>query len=221
MISWTLRKSQEANLIWIRCFDFISTVEACGLSDLGFIGPKYTWCNNRTPSKRIWKRLDRAFVNDLWAQRYHSNTIKHLARTGSDHRPLLMQTLSNKNDFIRYFKFINIWAQLQDFFMTVQNSWNMNVTGNAMWRLQYKLKVLSKNISKWSRETIGDIHEQVNKLETRFQLLEEQDTLNNNEQSRKDLNREQVEYVKWLGMQDDLLKQQARINWSKKGDYNR
>ena len=59
---------------------------------------------------------------------------------------------------------------------------------------------MSKNLSKWSRETIGDIHEQVNKLETKVQLLEELDTLNNNEESKEDLNREQAEYVKWLGM---------------------
>ncbi|KAK4722554.1 hypothetical protein R3W88_012787 [Solanum pinnatisectum] len=194
-----------------RCFDFISTMEACGLSDLGFVGPKFTWCNNRRPSKRIWKRLDRVFVNDLWAQSYHTNTIKHLARTGSDHRPLLMQTLSNQNDSIRYFRFLNLWTQQSDFLETVQNSWNMNVTGNAMWKFQCKLKVLSKNLSKWSRETIGDIHEQVNKWETKVQLLEELDTLNNNEQSREDLNREHAEYVKWPGMQDALLKKKTRI----------
>ncbi|KAK4723878.1 hypothetical protein R3W88_026657 [Solanum pinnatisectum] len=170
-----------------KCFDFISTMEACGLSDLGFVGPKYTWCNNRRPSKRIWKRLDRVFVYDLWAQSYHTNTIKHLARTDSDHRPLLMHTLSNQNDFIRYFRFLNLWTRQSDFLETVQNSWNMNVTGNAMWKLQCKLKALSKNLSKWYRETIGDIHEQVNKWETIVQLLEELDTLNNNELSREDL----------------------------------
>lgn len=34
------------------------------------------------------------------------------------------------------------------------------------------------------------------------------------------MNREQAEYIKWLGMQYALLKQKARINWFKEGDYN-
>lgn len=75
-----------------KSFDFISTMENCGLLDIDFVGPKFTWCNNRRSGKRIWKRLDRVLVNDQWAQKFQTNIIKLLVRTGSDHRPLLMKT---------------------------------------------------------------------------------------------------------------------------------
>lgn len=58
-----------------RCFNFISNMEACGLSDSGFVGPRYTWCNNRRHGKRIWNRFDRVLVSDLWDQKFHTNTV--------------------------------------------------------------------------------------------------------------------------------------------------
>ncbi|KAH0642539.1 hypothetical protein KY290_034120 [Solanum tuberosum] len=33
--------------------DFSSFMDACEVVDLGFTGPKFTWCNNRKPRKRI------------------------------------------------------------------------------------------------------------------------------------------------------------------------
>lgn len=48
-----------------RSFDFITTMDTCGdLVDIGYVSARYTWCNNRRPSKRIWKTVDRILVND-------------------------------------------------------------------------------------------------------------------------------------------------------------
>ncbi|WMV15356.1 hypothetical protein MTR67_008741 [Solanum verrucosum] len=46
-------------------------IDSCGMVDIGQTGSKYTRCNNWTPSKRIWKRLNRVFINSLWAQNYN------------------------------------------------------------------------------------------------------------------------------------------------------
>ncbi|CAN1194403.1 hypothetical protein LINPERHAP2_LOCUS42560 [Linum perenne] len=40
---------------------FIDTIDVCGLSDLRFEGPKYTWTRNG-----VLVRLDRALVNYRW-----------------------------------------------------------------------------------------------------------------------------------------------------------
>ncbi|CAM8944442.1 unnamed protein product [Rhodiola kirilowii] len=34
-----------------------------GLTDAGYSGNKYTWCNNRTEEHQIWMRLDRVLIN--------------------------------------------------------------------------------------------------------------------------------------------------------------
>lgn len=42
---------------------FREAVDACGLSDLGFQGSKFTWCNNRAGHQFTKERLDCAFGN--------------------------------------------------------------------------------------------------------------------------------------------------------------
>ena len=43
-------------------------IEAFVLIDLGYTGIPFTWCNQRDANARVWKRLDRAMVNDNWLE---------------------------------------------------------------------------------------------------------------------------------------------------------
>lgn len=45
--------------------------------------------------------------------------------------------------------------------------------GNPMWRLQQKLKLLSKALSHWSKEVVGDVFRNISEWETEVQRLEE------------------------------------------------
>ncbi|XP_049399720.1 uncharacterized protein LOC125863746 [Solanum stenotomum] len=99
-IPYNMRKSIE----------FIGVIEACGLMDLGFNGPKFTWSNQRGINFRIWKRLDRAMVNDRWLQIMPHTNITHLPSVGSDHCPLLMEMTVRPENHIKYFRFLNCWA---------------------------------------------------------------------------------------------------------------
>ena len=38
-------------------------IKNCGLFDLGFSGPAYTWTNKKFSSKPVYERLDRCLVN--------------------------------------------------------------------------------------------------------------------------------------------------------------
>lgn len=80
-----------------------------------------------------------------------------------------------------------------------------------MWRLQCKLMALNKKPSHWCRKIVGDVNEQVNIWEAKIQTLEELEILNNTEHNREELNKGHTEYVRWLGMQDPLMRQKYRI----------
>ena len=41
---------------------FRSVVNACCFKDLGFIGPKFTWCNMQERDDRVYLRLDRVLA---------------------------------------------------------------------------------------------------------------------------------------------------------------
>ncbi|XP_019252901.1 PREDICTED: uncharacterized protein LOC109231716 [Nicotiana attenuata] len=146
--------------------------------------------------------------------------VRHLARTGSDHRPLLVKSYNSQHNGIKYFKFLDFWSDQPDFLQLVEEVWHTQITGNPMWKLQQKLKLLSRKLTHWSKEVIGNVFDQVNIWEAKMQELEELDLLNNNAPSREELNKGHVEYIRWMGMQDTLLKQKAKSRWFEDGDSN-
>lgn len=145
-----------------KSFDFISCMDSCVVVDAGFVGPKFTWCNNWRPEKRVWKRLDRILINDTWTQRFQNNFVRHLGRTGSDHRPILLRCQNDQGTGVNYFKFLNFWVDQPGFFDLVQQIWDTRIDGNAIWQLQQRLKTLGGRLSTWSREIIGDVHQNFN-----------------------------------------------------------
>ncbi|XP_070041197.1 uncharacterized protein [Nicotiana tomentosiformis] len=170
-----------------RSFDFINCMDNCEVTDLGFVGPRFTWCNNQKPRKKIWKRLDRVFINDQWTQLFQNNIVMHLVRKGYDHIPLLITYQKDQHAGIKYFRFLDFWTDQPTFMQFVEEAWNTQVTRNSMWILQQKIKILSRKLTQWSREVVGNVFEQ------------------------EELNRGQVEYIKWIGMQETLLKQKAQF----------
>lgn len=55
-------------------------IEVCGFIDLGFIGPKFTWTNNREDGVLNQERLDRVWENMKWQHQFPYSTVQHLAR---------------------------------------------------------------------------------------------------------------------------------------------
>ena len=72
--------------------------------DIGYSGQHYTWCNQRS---RVWKRLDRAMVNDKWLECMPQTTISHLPVVCSNHCPLLMEMEVRIAQEVKYFKFLH------------------------------------------------------------------------------------------------------------------
>jgi endonuclease/exonuclease/phosphatase family metal-dependent hydrolase len=69
-------------------------VKQCGLFDLGFSGPAYTWTNRHFSSKPIYERLDRCLVNADWCDVFPNSNVYNnpLIHSLSDHAPLLLST---------------------------------------------------------------------------------------------------------------------------------
>jgi endonuclease/exonuclease/phosphatase family metal-dependent hydrolase len=77
-----------------RMYGFRSFVKKCGLFDLGFNGPAYTWTSKRFASKPTFERLDRCLVNADWCDVFPISNVYNLPiiHSISDHAAILLST---------------------------------------------------------------------------------------------------------------------------------
>lgn len=100
-----------------------------------------------------------------------------------------------------------------DFEQVVNECWETQIQGNAMYILHQKLKNLTHCLSKWSKESIDNIFDKAEELEKKVEDLEikyEQGDCDNN---RINLNLAYAQQIKWMNIQDSFLKQKANIKW--------
>jgi hypothetical protein len=57
---------------------FCSLIKQCGLFDLGYDGPAYTWSNKRFTSTPTYERLDRCLANAEWCRAFPATTVLFL-----------------------------------------------------------------------------------------------------------------------------------------------
>ncbi|KAK4381774.1 hypothetical protein Sango_2936800 [Sesamum angolense] len=61
------------------------------LSDLGFIGPPFTWCNRHSAPTTVRERLDRACANSEWTHLFPDVSVTHEPMNCSDHATLIIR----------------------------------------------------------------------------------------------------------------------------------
>ncbi|XP_060200513.1 uncharacterized protein LOC132628766 [Lycium barbarum] len=94
------------------------------------------------------------------------------------------------------------------------------VYDNPMWRLHQKLKILAKELSKWSREGIRDLLKRVKDLEKDVAAAKTAYLALDSDSDGEHFNRSKAEYIRWLKMEDSILRQKARLKWAEDGDSN-
>ncbi|KAL4384703.1 hypothetical protein GQ457_15G026010 [Hibiscus cannabinus] len=90
--------------------DFQNFLFDCGLRDLGFQGPSFTWSRGCTHA-----RVDRMICNTLWDECFPESSVIHLLRMRSDHRPLLRVGHSHRSHLPCNFKYFTGWQHHVDF----------------------------------------------------------------------------------------------------------
>ncbi|XP_042969143.1 uncharacterized protein LOC122301839 [Carya illinoinensis] len=203
---------------------FRISMEWCGLSDLGFVGPKFTWCNNRMGTHFTKERLDRALGNMLWTSMFNENNFNVLVAQTSDHCPLLisLNKRGRRELFLvptreKIFRFEARWNLHEACNSIIKSCWshqdsqqvyNINSVLRKLNRCKASLKNWSSTLWKHKR----DIQAQLNRL------LEMQDS-NTGSRTAK-VKALQKEIDKALEEENLKWKQRAKQMWLKDGDRN-
>lgn len=85
------KNNSNINYRWVDAFN--EWIDKWGLVELNPTNRKYTWTNNQ--ENLVLAKLDRIFVTTDWDANFPLSRVKALARTPSDHNPLLIDTGNN------------------------------------------------------------------------------------------------------------------------------
>jgi hypothetical protein len=105
-------------------------------------------------------KLDRFLISTEWSSHFPNTSQATLPNTSSDHCPLLC-TIKTLFAFFNFFCFENFYLKIPEFIKMVHCAWSVVPLASNPQELHYKLLTLSKTISDWSRERVGNIIAQV------------------------------------------------------------
>ncbi|KAL5573135.1 hypothetical protein UlMin_022732 [Ulmus minor] len=138
--------------------NFKDAMEYCNLADLGFQGPKFTWCRGNNNANFIQERLDRMLGNSGWSDMFPNCIVHHLRLWGSDHRPLLIEVLkdgkvSSLGKSLRKgrFHFEEAWADEPECRDTILKHWREQSAGNLD-EVANKLHQCASDLLRWNLE---------------------------------------------------------------------
>jgi hypothetical protein len=136
-----------------RISEFCCMIKSCGLFDLGYNGPVYTWTNKRFSTNPTYERLDRFVANAKWCAAYPTTSVYHLPMMKSDHAPILALLESSRPKTKKPFCFENWWLLENDFQDIAKLSWHKSISRPFHQKVSYlvaDLKVWRKSKPKLS-----------------------------------------------------------------------
>ncbi|XP_020690724.2 uncharacterized protein LOC110105527 [Dendrobium catenatum] len=127
-------------------------------------GKRFTWCNNKEGTSRIWERLDRCLLNSAALQLLPSTATRHLARVASDHSPIAFNVDDKVRVKSRIIRFEDTWRLYPAARSIVYHSWKKNDFGEEGMVLQMKINRTLKALFFWSKSKCKDLNELKEKL---------------------------------------------------------
>ncbi|XXG88202.1 hypothetical protein AAC387_Pa12g0446 [Persea americana] len=199
--------------------EFNDMVLSSGLKDLGFRGNSFTWANNWQGQAYLAARLDRAFTNSPWLDRFVDPMITHLPRMSSDHSSLLLSHRIRSLPKNTPFKFEEMWLSHNSFKSLVEQSWSIPISGNPQFIAQ-KMKVLKGNLKVWNLETFGQLKRNIEDVEKDVLQVQLAYDSHPSAQLLLDLNLAKLALHNWLNTESTHWKQKAKLIWLQDGDRN-
>ena len=156
---------------------FRNCFNKCGLIDLGFHGPCFTW-TNKSP---IWQStikewLDRGLGNVEWTLLYPSAEIHHLPKVKSDHYLILLNTAPSEPKPPKPFRFEQMWLTNPTFPSLVEDSWQASdllpSASSSLSRFPWRLNALTENICSWNRIHFGNVFQRKTRLIARLRVTQ-------------------------------------------------
>ncbi|KAF7825477.1 putative protein phosphatase 2C 65 [Senna tora] len=191
----------------------------CGLFDLEYKGPFFTWANNRLGDAHVKEKLDRVLGNlDLLCSFPKAQVFVDCS-VGSNHCPLIVDLEFSDSKSDRSFKFEMVWLDHPDYKEVMRKGW---FSSNGLWEdavleLIRRLEDCKEGLVKWSREAFRNNKVVIAKLFEQLRSCSD-------ELLTEDLKLRNEEILKGLeeawDREEKYWFQRSRVNWLSFGDRN-
>lgn len=109
------------------------------INELPFVGPRFTWCNNRSNGDRIYERLDRVYGSEEWIHKHPNAVSLNLPIMVSDHSPIILFTNPQKPKRKSLIK-IESWAlNFKEVKQVIEEKWRRPTKGSPMFKVARQL----------------------------------------------------------------------------------
>jgi hypothetical protein len=202
---------------------FKSCLDDCGLTDLGFLGPIFTWSNKQAGDALVRVRLDRAVANDELVACFDDIKVENIITTTSDHFAVLIRLQCADRPAMRRpvqsgFRFEAAWLRAPDYRETFERTWEQVSGGDrsllSMWD---NMQFVASTLKTWSHECFGSVRLEINRLEQRLKSLRLQPRNSANDQAAISAEKRLCELFE---REEIMARQRSRIEWLKEGDRN-
>ncbi|KAL0925470.1 hypothetical protein M5K25_003802 [Dendrobium thyrsiflorum] len=187
-----------------------------------FVGPRFTWCNNKLGEERILERLDRCFFNSIVLNYPYHIVVRHLARIASDHCPIILNLLVFNSNSNKNIKFENVWSSYPASLGIVKGAWEKNAFGSPSQILNIKSKRSLKALFFWSKSKFKSFSESKEVLMKEILVLQEKESREGwlSEEDSWILKSKLNELNSILAKLSTWWKQRAKVKWCVEGDRN-
>ncbi|KAJ8419396.1 LOW QUALITY PROTEIN: hypothetical protein Cgig2_011886 [Carnegiea gigantea] len=175
---------------------FTECISDCGLQEMRFTGPYYTWTN-----KTVWSWLDRVFINTFWCGVFDYSQVKYLTKSLSDHTPMLLKITDSPKPQSS-FHFCDMWVRDNSFYSLIQSKLHTETTKDPSRQLIRFLTTIRKVKARIALEKVQkELHTQPDNALLKHQEMEVRN-----------------HYINIGTSVIDIIKQQSKVDWISYGD---
>ncbi|XP_020675873.1 uncharacterized protein LOC110094876 [Dendrobium catenatum] len=190
--------------------------------EVGFVGSRFNWCNNKVGGGRILERLDRCILNYLAINKIQIDVVRHLARVASDHSPIVLKIYDSVSNGRRCLKFEDAWLSFKTLAYIISNVWKKNFMGDDMEILNKKCKRSLKDLFFWSKFKLKEFSKEKDRLKAEISQIQEEEASEGwLDDEKLWLLRSKVKELNFiLNCLNTWWRQRAKVKWIEAGDSN-